>query len=353
MKEGSSEKPKLAVTPFNKENPYQKNLADGLREMDWEVHNYNYLKEVTNLGISKFTILHIHWPPQTKASLSHALRILLFLYRLSKVRKTNTKLVWTIHNLSPHESNFPRIDTAIARYIARNSDLLICHSTDAVRQASKLYKQPVSKFQYIPHGNYIDSYPNNITRADAKTRLAIPKGDCTILFLGQIRPYKGVLELIDAFRAANQPMTRLIIAGKCGGGVTNENIQNASSNNNNISLYLKHIPNNDIQVFMQASDIVVFPYKDTLTSGAILLAMSFGKAILTYDNKSINSVIAKDGSIQISKDAPGALTKAIAKLPNQKIELKQMGENNFEKAQEYNWRNISAQTDAAYRKLMK
>ena len=52
------------------------------------------------------------------------------------------------------------------------------------------------------------------------------------------------------------------------------------NNVQNCSCFLEFIPENEVQLFFNASDIVVLPYKKILTSGSALLALSFGNYIL-------------------------------------------------------------------------
>ena len=65
----------------------------------------------------------------------------------------------------------------------------------------------------VPHGNYIERYPNHISRQEALQQLDLPGGEFVYLFLGLLRPYKGVEDLIDAFNKLAPPTGRLLIVG--------------------------------------------------------------------------------------------------------------------------------------------
>ncbi|HLY39427.1 MAG TPA: hypothetical protein VKU61_15390, partial [Candidatus Binatia bacterium] len=43
---------------------------------------------------------------------------------------------------------------------------------------------------------------------------------------------------------------------------------------------LRHVPDAEVQVFMNAADLVVLPYRAVLSSGAAMLALSFGRGIV-------------------------------------------------------------------------
>ena len=112
------------------------------------------------------------------------------------------------------------------------------------------------------------------------------------MFLGLIRPYKGVEDLIEAFLKISNSNTRLLIAGRVFGINNYESRLNELTKSNcRIKLFLDFIPDEDIQVFLNACDIFVLPYKDITTSGAAFLAMSFGRPIIAPNISSFKEVI--------------------------------------------------------------
>ncbi|WP_242482112.1 glycosyltransferase, partial [Trichormus variabilis] len=51
-------------------------------------------------------------------------------------------------------------------------------------------------------------------------------------------------------------------------------------NEPNIKFIPGFVPSEKLQIYLNACDVVVFPYRDILTSGAVMLAMSFGRACI-------------------------------------------------------------------------
>jgi glycosyltransferase involved in cell wall biosynthesis len=64
---------------------------------------------------------------------------------------------------------------------------------------------------------------------------------------------------------------------------------------NRITTVLEFIPDDDIQIYMNAADVVILPYTDILTSGAAILAMSFGKPVIAPAVKCITETIDDKG----------------------------------------------------------
>jgi len=54
----------------------------------------------------------------------------------------------------------------------------------------------------------------------------------------------------------------------------------AISGDARIHAVARFVEPSEVQIFFRAADYVVFPYKEVLTSGSVLLAMSFAKAVI-------------------------------------------------------------------------
>ena len=67
----------------------------------------------------------------------------------------------------------------------------------------------------MPHGNYLGWYPDTVGKGGGAAH-ASGSGvtDRVFLFLGQIRRYKGVEDLLAVFRQLDAPDARLIVAGR-------------------------------------------------------------------------------------------------------------------------------------------
>ncbi len=101
-----------------------------------------------------------------------------------------------------------------------------------------------------------------------------------LTFVGQIREYKNLPELIGLVRALQDPMVTLLIAGRTASPGLDQRLQAAAGADPRVRLDLRLIPEHEIQVFLNAADLVVLPYREILNSAAALLALSFNKPVL-------------------------------------------------------------------------
>lgn len=166
--------------------------------------------------------------------------------------------------------------------------------------------------------------------------------------MGKVRPYKGVFELIESFTDLNIPETQLIIAGKPVDEAMKNSIKKQISGAKNIEFIPDFIPDEQIQIYMNACDAVIFPYRDILTSGAIILAMSFAKACIAPRKGCIGELLDDMGSFLYDGENQEGLGEAIKKAVTQKHELLQMGAHNLQLAQKLAWSGIAEQTFRVY-----
>jgi len=93
------------------------------------------------------------------------------------------------------------------------------------------------------------------------------------------------------------------------------------------------------------------PYKDILTSGAVILAMSFGKPIIAPAIGCIPDVLDSEGSILYDPSEKEGLLKAMKQALD--ANLKKMGEHNFELAKHLRWDEIAKRTYEVYQECLK
>jgi glycosyltransferase involved in cell wall biosynthesis len=136
-----------------------------------------------------------------------------------------------------------------------------------------------------------DAFPDSeLTPSEAKSRLGLGDRDKTILCFGRIKPYKGIEYLLTAFRtlAAGGGEYRLVIAGEVQKGNEKylESLEQAmptEKERGQVILKTQFIPDEEIEVYFKAADVLVLPYKDIFQSGVLFLGYSFGLPVIATD----------------------------------------------------------------------
>ncbi|WP_223280032.1 glycosyltransferase family 4 protein [Nostoc sp. PA-18-2419] len=302
----------------------------------------------------KADFVHLHWldPFFTYPNQFNLLKLLIVVFQLVLLKLFGIKIVWTVHNLKNHESINFIYDRIYSIVIGELSNAIITHCQVAKEQVVKeFYIRNKQKVFVVPHGNYIDFYENKIEKATAREKLGLKDSNLVFLFLGSIRPYKGVFELIDTFNQLDSDTIQLVIAGR----VHNDSqeitdiLRQKIVNDQRIKFFPGFVPNDEVQLYMNACDVVIFPYREILTSGAVLLAMSFGKACIAPREGCIGDVLDNAGAFLYEMDDENGLTKAMNSALDKHHELFIMGRHNLQLAEEYNWKHIAKMTADVYR----
>lgn len=350
---------KVIFIPFSKDNPYQKDLAAALRKSGVEViseigfscsfFTYTLFKLIINHW--KPDILHIHWLDPyiySHSRLKSLLKSFVFILDMLIIRMLGIKIIWTVHNLVVHDGKFVRLEYAIISLFASMCDGVIVHSESALDEVGRRYAVPAGITVVIPHGNYINTYSNNTSRAEARRKLGIPESEHVFLYFGKIRPYKGLEKLVEIFKSTDPANSRLIIAGKAPDLSVASDIKKSCAESQKIIPVISFIPDEEIQLYMNAADTVVLPYTNIFTSGSLLLAMSFGKAIIAPSTGSIPDILDHNGGFLYDPNDPSGLKKALENSFNH--DLSAMGKYNYIQAGKYDWDNIARLTYSFYRK---
>jgi beta-1,4-mannosyltransferase len=342
---------------FN-ENPYQTSLISGLTSLGVELvdSGLDSILKSHLTGEKIFDVVHLDWLHlyyQSRHSVTSKLRFLSFVSKLFLLKLKGVKCVWTAHNISHHDNKFPLVDALMTQFIAKFSDGIIAHCEFAKQQIiQKCNLKNSSKVSVIPHGNYIDCYDNTISAAAARAVLGISKDSLTLLFMGIIRPNKGIYDLIDAFEAVDNSKLHLIVAGKPYPG-EEKIIESRLSQHLNTTFVPEYVPDDKIQLYMNAADVVVFPYKSILTSGAVVLAMSYGRACIAPRLGCMAETIDDGlGGYLYDPDDSQGLEEVLKKVVNCHDQLAEMGLHNRQKSALWNWDVIAQMTLEVYQRCL-
>ncbi len=233
-----------------------------------------------------------------------------FFVALEQYKARGGRLVYTVHNLGQHEGEGGAVEAAAMQRLLTLADGVHVHAEYMADEVQRLLARPEGFrlksydaslssqnpsgpcLAVIPHGHYIDAYPNTVTRADARRALHLPPSltvnhspftihhSPTLLFLGLLRPYKGLEELLPAFRRLSDPNASLLLAGRPRPSDYAARLAAQAADDPRVRWHPHFVPDAEVQLWMNAADAVVLPYRQISTSGAAMLAWSFGKPVI-------------------------------------------------------------------------
>lgn len=194
------------------------------------------------------------------------------------------KIIITVHNVIPHEEGGVKYWLHISVYFL--ADHFIVHTEEMRDQMIALRQSYNKKISVIPFGLF--TVPQtDMTVEEARTRLKIPPHVRTVLFFGTIRPYKGLEDLLQAVAELRDDKIDvwLVIAGAAWNSWKQyDKLINQLRLQHSVIACPNFIPENEIEIFFKAADIVVLPYrKFQAQSGAASLAQFFKKPMVVAD----------------------------------------------------------------------
>lgn len=207
-------------------------------------------------------------------------------------------------------------------------------------------EQQKSKVHVVPHGNYIEAYENSCTQYEARKELDLPQGDTVFLFFGLIRPYKRVPHLIREFNGANLENSTLMVAGNPSDQGLHKRVETLAQETPKVYSTLRFIPDDEVQLYLNAADVVVLPYEDILTSGSAVLAMSFGRPVVAPSIRCLPELLSFQLELLYDSSEPTALRSTLEDAT--KTNLNQLGTKAAMESNKYDWKCIAEKTASVY-----
>ncbi|MBC8185139.1 glycosyltransferase family 4 protein [candidate division KSB1 bacterium] len=279
-----------------------------------------------------------------------------FFFMFLSLLKIN--LVYTAHNVLPHEKN--RTHHLLKNIVYRFSSSIVVHSKFIKNILANNFNITKEKVCVIPHGNFDIYLPEKaISKSEARKNFNVHRDDHVLLFFGYIRKYKGLDLLLDAFGIASNQIKnlKLIISGAVHTKQLEQEYKQKIETINqedNIIFHSEFIPSDKVANYFIASDIVMLPYKNIYHSGLMHLAYSFGRPVIATRVGDFTETIehGKSGFLLETNDEKN-LAKVIMSAVTDSNRLEQMGLYAQKLSKEkYSWNNIGYQTLELYKNLI-
>lgn len=266
-------------------NPFISILVSALREENVKVLNF------LPLGAWRADALHLHWLEQifwgrvAARSLAWARfrgTRLLSLARAMRLR--GRRVVWTVHNLDPHEFSCKRQERIYSKFRDTLMPLItdvICMSSEveiSVRERYPMLER--ANFHIIPHPHYSKYFEDIDYCLPSEAANFISNNDNipNLTMIGMLRRYKGIPKLVNQLIATKAEF-RLVIAGS-GSKKDVSEIRDAIGEDSRVKLLPRRVDEKELVGLLKESDLAIFNFQKVLNSGSVLTALSLGTPVL-------------------------------------------------------------------------
>jgi glycosyltransferase involved in cell wall biosynthesis len=266
-------------------------------------------------------------------------------------KRTGARVLFICDNVIPHERRFG--DVALTRYAFRHADFFIVQS-DAVEKDLKNYF-PQAIYRNVPHPVY-ENFGHSLPKQEARNLLGI-SAENVILYFGYVRPYKGLMVLLEAIGLMRDRVTAkgsgsvpyLLAVGEFYDDETKYRKRVAELN---IGEYVRsvsdYVSNNEVAAYFSAADAVILPYLSATQSGITQIAYNFDKPVIATNVGGLAEVVLdrKTGYI-VPPDDPQALADAIMRFYDEHKEAEFSAAVKLEK-QKYSWEHLTRAIEEMY-----
>jgi glycosyltransferase involved in cell wall biosynthesis len=323
--------------------PYVSLLADALRREGVSLAEYRTIHMLRRPP----DVIHFHWPEHvlSRPPFRRFVRGLLLLSTLFMARLRGSVLVVTAHNLGPHDEYPGWFGRWFLERFDRQADGVLILSRAAWPEITT--RRPSladGVVTHTRHGHFRNAYAVPQDPSRARYRFGIPSTRRVAVFAGQVRPYKGVPELLDAA----QPLDiDVVVAGSCSDLELREQLEDRARVDPRIHLQLRHLRAEELVETIGVASVVALPYRAVLNSGSALLALSMDRRVLLPSTPTFRELQAEVGSAWVrlfsgTRLMPSDLAAALEDLPR--------GQPNLER---YEWSEVAAATVAGYERTLR
>lgn len=254
------------------------------------------------------------------------------------------KVIFICHNVFPHE-RFP-LDRFLTKLTLRCGDGFIVQSRQDEQDLCSILSDP--KRIFTPHPTYNAFRIRNLTMQEGRELIQMPLDRPMLLFFGFVREYKGLKYLLKALPQIQKTIPDIVLWVVGDFGEDKEDYFRLIEELN-IKDYIRlvegYIPDEEVEQYFAATDLVVLPYESATQSGIVQIAYGFEKPVVVTDVGGLPDVVlnGKTGYVVPSKE-PGKIADAVVRFFTEKKGI-QFSEYIRAEAYKYSWERMREQIE--------
>jgi D-inositol-3-phosphate glycosyltransferase len=189
--------------------------------------------------------------------------------------KIGIPTLYLIHNVLPHEQSL--LDPWLAKFALSRGKAFITQTP--LQKERLLTLIPGASVEVCEHPNYTQFTKNQLTKVEARKKFGLAEQTTILLFFGIVRPYKGLSVVLEALHELKSEGVEphLVVAGEFWDNISAYKKKIADLGLiGQIHIENRYIPNEEVDGYFSAADVLVAPYIGGTQSGVVSLGFGFG-----------------------------------------------------------------------------
>ena len=232
-------------------------------------------------------MLLVHWPfaslqdrNRLTAIAKSSVRLLAYL----SMRLRGTRLVYVVHNITPHDSTMPWFSGLMMRLFYRLCSGFIFMSNASLAEFAQKFSVGNKPITVTGHGPY-----------DVVSVGPRPEGkDFTLGFFGRLEPYKGIDRILPILKTPGASNWKAKIWGAASGSDYVNTLDSLRSDR--VDLRVGWIQNSDLTRLAEEVDLFVFPFRTITNSGSVVMALCLGRPVAVTSTPAMLEMQQRVGS---------------------------------------------------------
>jgi glycosyltransferase involved in cell wall biosynthesis len=273
-------------------------------------------------------------------------------------RRRGVKVVHTVHNLLPHSTK--AFHESVYSELYHLADALVCHDHETAGGLSHRFGIRRERIHIVPHGPLFGEMPS-CSRLECRRVLGLAPDSQVFLALGVLARYKGLDILLEAWAdllrsSPSRPSPVLVIAGN--GPAAEKKLledlpRRLGLRGENVRLEFRYIPAAQIPEYQNAADVLLYPYREITTSGALLTGLNYCKPIIASDLPPFRDYLSHGrNAILVEPGNRGELAQALQTMMEPSVHARLAAGSAENPDLVMQWSEISSRTAAIYRAVL-
>ena len=258
------------------------------------------------------------------------------------------KILFVCHNVFPHE-RFP-LDKLLTKMVLRRAGYYVVQSHTDERDLLSVKKD--AAYVVTPHPTYNAFKMQNLSKKEAREKLGMKPDVPMLLFFGFIREYKGLKYLLHAMTdiCKEIPNLQLWVVGDFGDDRQEYiNMIEKLEIKDHVTLVEGYIPDQEVEKYFAAADLVALPYISATQSGIVQIAYGFEKPVLVTDVGGLPDVVRNgETGYVVKREDAGALACAVKRFFRSDKDI-DWQENIRRHSQEFSWETMTDRIETLIR----